>query len=38
MIALIGSWILARGGQDPAELEVVASLEESGLPVTGLPA
>ncbi len=33
MIALVGAWILARGPQDEGELEVVASLEESGLPV-----
>jgi N6-L-threonylcarbamoyladenine synthase len=33
MIALVGSWILARGPQDERDLEVVASLEESGLPV-----
>ena len=33
MIALLGSWILARGPQGERDLDVVASLEESGLPV-----
>jgi N6-L-threonylcarbamoyladenine synthase len=33
MIALVGAWMLERGGIDDADLDVVASLEESGLPV-----
>jgi N6-L-threonylcarbamoyladenine synthase len=33
MIALLGSWMLARGDASEAELDVVASLEESGLPM-----
>ena len=33
MIALVGSWLMARGPQPEADLEVVASLEESGLPL-----
>ena len=35
MIALIGAWALARGEKPEPELDVVASLEESGL---GIPA
>lgn len=35
MIALLGAWALARGGSPDHELDVVASLEESGL---GVPA
>ena len=36
MIALVGTWMLAAGGE--ADLEVVASLEESGLGANVLPA
>jgi N6-L-threonylcarbamoyladenine synthase len=35
MIALVGSWLLARGPQPEEDLEVVASLEESGLLLSG---
>jgi N6-L-threonylcarbamoyladenine synthase len=35
MIALVGAWTLARGEASDADLDVVASLEESGL---GVPA
>ena len=35
MIALVGAWALARGEKPEPELDVVASLEESGL---GIPA
>ena len=38
MIALVGTWMLAAGGTGEADLEVVASLEESGLGVNSLPA
>ena len=31
MIALVGTWLLERGPQPPADLDVVASLEETGL-------
>jgi len=34
MVALVGSWLLERGPQDEAGLEVVASLEETGLALT----
>ena len=33
MVALLGAWQLARGQAGEAELDAVASLEESGLPV-----
>jgi N6-L-threonylcarbamoyladenine synthase len=33
MIALVGSWMLERGDKADADLDVVASLEESGLPM-----
>lgn len=33
MIALVGSWMLERGEPLDADLDVVASLEESGLPM-----
>jgi N6-L-threonylcarbamoyladenine synthase len=33
MIALVGSWMLQRGYPPEADLDVVASLEESGLPM-----
>jgi N6-L-threonylcarbamoyladenine synthase len=33
MIALVGAWMLERGDGGEADLDVVASLEESGLPV-----
>ena len=36
MIALVGTWMLAQGPSDEASLEVVASLEESGLAMDGL--
>ena len=35
MIALLGSWMLERGDVPDPELDVVASLEESGLPMSG---
>ena len=35
MIALVGAWKLAAGVADEPELEAVASLEESGLPLPG---
>ncbi len=35
MIALLGSWMLERGDEPDPELDVVASLEESGLPMAG---
>jgi N6-L-threonylcarbamoyladenine synthase len=35
MIALVGSWMLQRGDPADADLDVVASLEESGLPMDG---
>ncbi len=35
MIALVGSWMLQRGDAEDADLDVVASLEESGLPMGG---
>ena len=35
MIALVGAWKLAAGAADEPELEAVASLEESGLPLPG---
>jgi N6-L-threonylcarbamoyladenine synthase len=35
MIALVGSWMLERGDPLDADLDVVASLEESGLPMGG---
>ena len=35
MIALLGSWQLEQGLPADPELDVVASLEESGLPMTG---
>ena len=34
MIALVGTWLLGRGPQPESELEVVASLEETGLTLT----
>jgi len=34
MVALVGSWTLERGPQPDGSLEVVASLEESGLPIS----
>jgi N6-L-threonylcarbamoyladenine synthase len=33
MIALVGAWSLARGDRDDPELDAVAALEESGLPL-----
>jgi N6-L-threonylcarbamoyladenine synthase len=33
MIALLGSWLLERGDASDPDLDVVASLEESGLPM-----
>ena len=33
MVALIGAWTLERGVPDGADLDAVASLEESGLPI-----
>jgi len=33
MIALVGAWALARGERAPDDLDAVASLEESGLPL-----
>ncbi len=33
MIALVGAWMLARGDEPDPDLDVVASLEESGLPM-----
>jgi N6-L-threonylcarbamoyladenine synthase len=33
MIALVGSWLLDRGDEPDTDLDVVASLEESGLPM-----
>ena len=33
MIALLGSWMLERGERSDPELDAVASLEESGLPI-----
>jgi N6-L-threonylcarbamoyladenine synthase len=38
MIALVGDWMLASGPSSDQELEVVASLEESGLAGSALPA
>jgi N6-L-threonylcarbamoyladenine synthase len=35
MIALVGSWMLERGDAGVPDLDVVASLEESGLPMDG---
>jgi N6-L-threonylcarbamoyladenine synthase len=35
MIALVGAWQLAAGAADEPDLEAVASLEESGLPLPG---
>ncbi len=35
MIALLGSWLLERGEGADADLDVAASLEESGLPMGG---
>ena len=35
MIALLGAWMLERGDPPDADLDVVASLEESGLPMDG---
>jgi tRNA A37 threonylcarbamoyltransferase TsaD len=35
MVALVGSWMLERGLEAGADLDVVASLEESGLPMAG---
>ena len=35
MIALVGSWLLERGDAVDADLDVVASLEESGLAMDG---
>ena len=35
MIALVGSWLRAGGREADPELDVVASLEESGLPMAG---
>jgi N6-L-threonylcarbamoyladenine synthase len=35
MIALVGSWMLDQGLEAVADLDVVASLEESGLPMGG---
>jgi hypothetical protein len=35
MIALVGSWQLEAGTHCEAELDAVASLEESGLPIEG---
>ncbi|HEY6866714.1 MAG TPA: tRNA (adenosine(37)-N6)-threonylcarbamoyltransferase complex transferase subunit TsaD, partial [Candidatus Eisenbacteria bacterium] len=37
MIALVGAWALARGVPGEADLDVVASLEESGLGVPAAP-
>jgi hypothetical protein len=33
MIALLGAWTLEHGARSDPELDVVASLEESGLPL-----
>jgi tRNA N6-adenosine threonylcarbamoyltransferase len=38
MISLVGDWLLARRPSSEQELEVVASLEESGLAGSALPA
>ena len=35
MIALVGAWRLEQGGPPEADLDVVAALEESGLPMAG---
>ena len=35
MIALVGAWMLERGDASDTDLDVVASLEESGLPMGG---
>jgi O-sialoglycoprotein endopeptidase (EC 3.4.24.57) len=35
MVALVGSWMLDQGLEAGADLDVVASLEESGLPMGG---
>jgi N6-L-threonylcarbamoyladenine synthase len=35
MIAQLGAWSIARGDLGPPDLDVVASLEESGLAIEG---
>jgi N6-L-threonylcarbamoyladenine synthase len=35
MVALVGAWMLERGARSDPDLDAIASLEESGLPMTG---
>ena len=35
MIALVGAWLLDRGERSGPDLDAIASLEESGLPIAG---